>query len=133
MLSYEGCKGGYAGQYDDGAGFVLEAHPDQPERRCDERQQGQQHERGKQEQPSSSETWCGCSVQRPQFRPVSGVGIALSCAPAKRHLAVAKLVSFGSELQRKFGQRGVPNKKTASANTGGSLRGTAKHSRQAPG
>jgi hypothetical protein len=64
MLSYEG---GYAGQYDDGAGFVLEAHPDQPERRCDERQQGQQHERGKQEQQSSSETWCGAVCNAPNF------------------------------------------------------------------
>ena len=59
-------------QCDDSAGFVLEAHPNEPERRCDERQQGQQHERGKQEQPGSSETWCGCSVPRPQLRTVSG-------------------------------------------------------------
>ena len=48
-----------AGQCDDSAGFVLEAHPDQPERRCNERQQGQQHERGKQEQPDSRQAWCG--------------------------------------------------------------------------
>ena len=59
-------------QCDDSAGFVLEAHPNEPERRCDERQQGQQHERGKQVQPGSSETWCGCSVPRPQLRTVSG-------------------------------------------------------------
>jgi hypothetical protein len=98
MPSYEGCKGGYAGQCDDSAGFALEAHPDQPERRCDERQQGQQHERGKQEQPGRREAWC---QRRPRVRTVhsnrDGRRHNVVLCQRGRHLAVAKLLAFGSK------------------------------------
>jgi hypothetical protein len=96
MLSYEG---GYAGQYDDSAGFVLEAHPDQPERRCDERQQGQPHERGKQEQPGRREAWC---QRRPRVRTVNSNRdgrrhIVVLCASDGGHLPISKLLAVSSE------------------------------------
>ena len=50
-----GCKSRYADQGDNSARLPLEAHPDQPQRRCDERQQRWQHEGGKDEQPDSRE------------------------------------------------------------------------------
>jgi hypothetical protein len=84
---------------------------------------------------AGGEAWRACQAGVPPSSANGmGVGMSLSCAPAKgRHLAVAKLLARCCQLQRKFGQRGCPKQKTARANTGGSLRGTAKHSRQAPG
>ena len=51
---------------------ALEAHPDQPERRCDERQQRRQHEGGKAGTARRQEAWLGCGVPRPKVRTASG-------------------------------------------------------------